>query len=284
MQLLSEDILELMLGQRPNSNALSMLQGLNQFGGDLGMGRPHRIVPYIAELGHESGAFRYDHEIWGPTSAQKRYDTRTDLGNTAAADGDGKLYAGRGPIQVTGKTNYALFTAWAKALDPAAPDFVSNPDALLTDPWEGLSPLWYWDTNDLNKYSDKGDFENLTRRINGGLNGYADRCQWYGNCALVMLGRPRNIKQFQRDEALAADGIAGPVTRAKLHDMLMALADPVAETREGLIKLLQRELSALDLYSGKIDGISGKGTQGALKNLSAANDRITTIMEKLIHV
>ncbi|WP_245440603.1 hypothetical protein [Neorhizobium sp. T25_13] len=75
------------------SNVNSVLVALDKFGLGLGLNRPHRVAHYLAQLMHESGAFRFDQEIWGPTAAQARYDTRTDLGNTPAADGDGYLTA-----------------------------------------------------------------------------------------------------------------------------------------------------------------------------------------------
>ncbi|SEI11391.1 putative chitinase [Rhizobium tibeticum] len=74
------------------ANMNSVLVELDRYGGDFGMDRVHRVVQYLAQLMHESGDFRYDREIWGPTLAQSRYDTRTDLGNTLTLDGDGKKY------------------------------------------------------------------------------------------------------------------------------------------------------------------------------------------------
>lgn len=207
-------------GRPVNSNMQSTIAGLERAGVGAGLNRPHRLAQFLAQIAHESGGWRYDAEVWGPTSAQKRYDTRTDLGNTAAADGDGFLYRGRGPIQITGKSNYRQFTAWARALDPQAPDFVANPDAVLTDPWEGLGPIWYWDTRDLNRYADNGDLLTITKRINGGTNGLADRQAQYTRAGLVLLGFA-TIKQFQDHVGLKVDGIAGPATRAAIHAELL---------------------------------------------------------------
>jgi len=191
---------------------------------------PHRTAHYIAQIAHESGRFKYDREIWGPSDAQRRYDTRTDLGNTAAADGDGYLFRGRGPIQITGRSNYSQFRAWARGIDPDAPDFVASPDAVLTSPWEGLVPIWYWDTRGLNAYADRNDIETITKRINGGLNGYTDRLELYTRTALVTLGYgPDEVRRFQADVGLKVDGDAGPMTRGSLHRELTGLAfAPVA--------------------------------------------------------
>lgn len=212
-------------GKVNESNMNSMLVALNSYGATFGLHKPHRLAHFLAQVMHESGAFRYDREIWGPTPAQKRYDTRTDLGNTAAADGDGKKNAGRGPIQLTGGDNIRKFYKWCKdTIGGAVPNFPANPDLINTDPWEGLSALFFWDTNGLNRWADQGDIETVTRRVNGGKNGLADRIDYYGRIALVLLGyRADNVRQFQADHRLEVDGDVGPRTRAALHGALVAL-------------------------------------------------------------
>lgn len=212
-------------------NATSVIVALNQYGKQFGLNQPHRVAQFLAQVMHESGEFRYDREVWGPTPAQQRYDTRTDLGNTPERDGDGELYKGRSPIQVTGKANYAGFTAWCrKNISANAPDFVRQPDLINTDPWEGLAVFWYWSTRNLNRYADQGDIEMITRRINGGLNGYADRLALYTRTALVLLGYgPTDVRRFQEAAKLdgtyagTVDGLDGPRTRSALHKTLVRL-------------------------------------------------------------
>jgi putative chitinase len=211
-------------GGTENENMRSTVAGLQRSGVGAGLERPHRLAMFLGQLSHESQGWRYDRELWGPTAAQKRYDTRTDLGNTAAADGDGFLYRGRGPIQITGKDNYRQFTAWARKMASDAPDFVANPDAVNTDPWEGLGPIWYWDTRNINSMADRGDYETVTRRINGGLNGYKDRQERYARAALTLMGRnPADVKGYQKAVGLVADGVVGPATIASMHKALSTM-------------------------------------------------------------
>lgn len=213
-----------------NDNMRSFIAGLNAFGARAGLDKPQSLAQYVAQMAHETQSFRYDREVWDGKGAQARYDTRTDLGNTAAVDGDGYKYRGRTGTQITGKTNYRLFTEWARKLDPLAPDFVADPDAANTDPWEGLGPIWYWDANRIYRYAEAGNNEMVTRTINGGLNGYADRLRLYDRAALVLLGyEADDVRGFQRAAGLAVDGISGPNTRAAMHKALTALpASPIA--------------------------------------------------------
>ncbi|WP_088624911.1 glycoside hydrolase family 19 protein [Oceanicola sp. 22II-s10i] len=235
MQIIDEKSLANIVGGRPDiSNMRSVIAGLEARGRALGLNRPHRLAIYIGQLAVESGGFRYDREVWGPTAAQKRYDTRTDLGNTPERDGDGKKFKGHTAIQITGRANTREFRDWCRTFDPNVPDFVKEPEKMNTDPWEGLGPLWYWETRDLNHYADQGDVEMVTRKINGGLNGYAERLHFYERAALVLLGyAPVGVRHFQDDRGLLVDGIAGPRTRAAMHASLKAMPDlggmPVAD-------------------------------------------------------
>ena len=219
---------------RCRANAMSVVTALDNWGLRTGLDQPHRLVHYLCQLGHESMDYQYDREIWGPTPAQRRYEGRRDLGNTER--GDGKRFMGRTGIQITGRGNVRRFTQWARrVIDAAAPDFEKEPETLNTDPWEGLVPIWYWSEGNptgksLNRFADQNDIEMVTRRINGGLNGFADRQRRYVRLALVVAGYgPDNVRAFQRDAGLTVDGIAGPRTRGALHRRLVGLSSIVSD-------------------------------------------------------
>lgn len=184
--------------------------------------KPHQLAHVLAQVMHESGGLRFDREVWGPTAAQKRYEGRKDLGNTQK--GDGSKFRGYGPIQVTGRANTTAFRDWCRKRGLNPPDFVAKPELIATSPWAGWSVVWYWETRGLNKYADINDIEMVTRKVNGGLNGYEDRLSYYDRAALVLLDRePTDLKGFQKSAKLNVDGVSGPQTRAAMHSALVAL-------------------------------------------------------------
>jgi hypothetical protein len=76
----------------------------------------------------------------------------------------------------------------------------------------------------LNRWADEGDAETITKKINGGKNGLADRFDRLARISLVPLGyRADNVLQFKADQRLQVDGYVGPKTRAAMHTALVAL-------------------------------------------------------------
>lgn len=108
-----------------------------------GIVTPLQVGHALAQLLHESAFFHYTEEVWGPNKWQRKYDTRTDLGNTPERDGDGKLYKGRGLIQLTGKDNYRAFDAWLREERGDTSDVVSNPQLVGQLPYAVTSATWY---------------------------------------------------------------------------------------------------------------------------------------------
>lgn len=128
---------------------------------------PQRIRMFLAQIGHESGQLRYVREL----ASGEAYEGRKDLGNTAP--GDGVRYKGRGLIQITGKSNYGLVS-----LALGLP-LLEKPELLEEDRNACRSAGWFWYKSNLNALADMGLFREITKRINGGYNGYADRYKLY---------------------------------------------------------------------------------------------------------
>lgn len=145
---------------------------------------PARLAAFLAQIGHESGRLAYVREIWGPTPAQQRYEGRADLGNTQP--GDGKRYMGRGLIQTTGRANYRATRDGLAAWMPDVPDLEAVPALLERPDLAAMSAAWYWHSRKLNALADAGDFATITRRINGGTNGMADRLALYGAAQVAL--------------------------------------------------------------------------------------------------
>ena len=137
-----------------------------------------RVAAFIAQIGHESGQLKYVKETWGPTAVQAKYEGRKDLGNTVA--GDGSKYRGRGLIQITGRANYM---ACGEALDL---DLIKQPELLEKPQHACMSAAWFWATKGLSTLADAGQFDKITRRINGGQNGAPDRQALYARALKVL--------------------------------------------------------------------------------------------------
>lgn len=125
----------------------------------------NRSEHYLAQIGHESLSLRYLEEIHDGSN----YEGRKDLGNIYP--GDGRRFKGRGPLQVTGRHNYTA-AAHATGLD-----LVNNPQLASQPRYAFVISAWWWWNAGCNQIADGGPgaVQALTRRINGGYNGLADR-------------------------------------------------------------------------------------------------------------
>lgn len=143
---------------------------------------PKRVAAFIAQVGHESGQFRYVREL-GNDQYLSKYDTGSlakRLGNTPEADGDGQKYRGRGLIQITGRANYM---ACGEGLSL---DLIKQPELLEKPQHACMSAAWFWATKGLSTLADAGQFDKITQRINGGQNGAADRQALYARALEVL--------------------------------------------------------------------------------------------------
>ena len=155
-----------------------------------------RLAHFLAQVAHESGNFKLVYENlrysaagllktfpkYFPTQelanryamqpqyiGNKVYSNR--MGNGNEASGEGYLFRGRGYLQLTGKSNYELLSQYV------GENLVNNPDLVATK-YPMDSALWFFDRNKLWELCDISTPESVaavTRRVNGGFNGLADR-------------------------------------------------------------------------------------------------------------
>ena len=218
---------------------------------------PLRVAAFVAQCAHESGNFTLLKENlnYSADGLMKTWPTRFPnkqiadqyarqpekianraycdrMGNGNEASGDGWRYAGKGLIQLTGKENYTRF---ADSIGKT-PEEVS--DYLQTIDGAAESACWFWNDKRLNPLADAGDIVTITRRINGGENGLADRRKHYEH-ALHVLGvdgsvqsvtesgpdlntvirrgsKGATVAAVQSKLGLAADGDFGPATERAL--------------------------------------------------------------------
>lgn len=185
-------------------------EALSQLLPEYEINTPQRIAAFIAQCAHESAEFtalkenlnyrweslrkvfpKYfpDDEIAQQYAsmpnkqeaiANRIYASR--MGNGPEESGDGYRYCGRGLIQLTGKENYTWFAA---SLNMTVEDAV---EYLQTFEGAVQSACWFWETNNLNQWADKGDILTLTKRINGGTIGLEDRIKHYEHALHVLQG------------------------------------------------------------------------------------------------
>ena len=164
---------------------------------------PLRVVHFMAQILHESGGLTIQFEnlnysaerlpkVWpsrfrpkgpldpgafahNPTKlANEVYGGR--MGNVGA--NDGFVYRGRGLLQLTGRDSYAEATAALRQDDPTAPDLVADPDQAISEAWCLQIAASEWVAKGCNALADQDSIGKVTRAINGGLIGLADRIEW----------------------------------------------------------------------------------------------------------
>lgn len=165
---------------------------------NFGIERKEEIASFLSQVGHESGHLNIleenlNYSIQGLTKTFKKYFPDEAIakryarqpkaiasrvyagrmGNGSEQSQEGWKFRGRGILQVTGKNNYrrcSMFLFEDERL-------LDDPDILLTQEYALASACWFWEENDLNQYA--GDVKRVTRLVNGGYHGLADREEIY---------------------------------------------------------------------------------------------------------
>lgn len=187
---------------------------LSQLLPDYDINTANRVAAFVAQCSHESGGFTTLKENlnYKPQSLRRlfskyfpddvlaqQYCARPNkqeaianriyanrMGNGDEHSGDGYRFCGRGLIQLTGRSNYQSF-ADSIEVDGRPLKIDEVPEYLATFEGAAQSACWFWETNNLNQWADKGDILTLTKRINGGTIGLEDRKKHYEH-ALHVLG------------------------------------------------------------------------------------------------
>ena len=178
----------------------------NEWSDKFGISTPLRFVHFIAQIAHESGEFKSMEEnlnysadgllrvfpkyFTKETAAQyarkpekianKVYANR--MGNGDEASGDGWRFKGRGAIGTTGRDNYKAYADSEFCVG----DLMSHPEWLAQSPGCYKSAMYFWWKNGLNQIADTDDVVKVTKRVNGGTNGLAQRQYYYRMAKRVM--------------------------------------------------------------------------------------------------
>lgn len=175
--MITAEQLKVLCPRTPLSRLILFPNALNETIEEFGI---TQVPQFLAQIAHESMGFIYTKELWGPTPAQAHYDLRADLGNTkpdaiavAARHGIpvGRFFSGHGLIQTTGYDNHC------EVRDALGVDCVEQPHLLTTPTLAARSAGLFWQRHGCDAIT---DFEKQTRRINGGVNGLADRYAYLG--------------------------------------------------------------------------------------------------------
>lgn len=177
--------------------ALTWAPHLSNACGNFQITTPARLAAFLAQVGHESGSFGRTVENLNYSAAglEATWPSRFTpalaaqmarnperiaehvyggrMGNRPEGSGDGYLYRGRGLIQVTGRANYEAVGEQLSRF--GCPNLLAMPQVLAEPKWAALSAAAYWYDHELNELADGGHFDAITRRINGGTLGSADR-------------------------------------------------------------------------------------------------------------
>lgn len=158
-----------------------------------------RQAQFLAQCAHESDGFQTTKEY----ASGAAYEGRADIGNTQR--GDGVRFKGRGIIQNTGRGSAKKPLSGYNLVSAAlGVDFVSKPELLEKFPYAALAAAVFWTSKRLNAAADRDDVNEVTRLVNGGHNGLAQR-KAYLKAAKRALAAPQPKAAPSEEQATAQD-------------------------------------------------------------------------------
>ena len=188
--------LELLQGMFPKTKTIVLetyIDPLNEVCDKFEINTSERLAMFLAQVGHESGGLSVVQENLNYRAERlavvfpkyfKGIDTSeyahnpekianrvyaNRMGNGDEESGDGYKFRGRGLIQLTGHNNYASFASDMGMDIDEAVEYLSTPEGAA------MSAGWYWNKTSLNQWADSSDVLTVTKKINGGTIGLAER-------------------------------------------------------------------------------------------------------------
>lgn len=212
---ITEDTIRAITPRAKASIAKAVAEVVSERGPEFGVDNPKEVCHFLAQCAYESDGFKTTVEY----ASGQAYEGRKDLGNTKR--GDGRRFKGRGIIQLTGRANYRQAGKDLGLPLETSPHLAANPETSV------LIALWYWKTRGLSKYANRDDIRTITKRINGGLNGFSGR-KMYFRRAWATLGRPKRVSTTK----IAAAGMGGAGTFLAYSEYASVAANTAMSARE----------------------------------------------------
>jgi putative chitinase len=202
------------------------------------------------------------------------------LGNTQP--GDGSRYRGRGLIQITGRHNYraARNRLFAKLGD--CPDFEEQPEALEQPKWAALSAGDFWHRTGCNQLADKGDFVALTRRINGGTNGLADRQARHKRAVAALNTSPRRVEKAPESVHIKEPDMPLPAIAAALLPSLVSAIPKLGKLFGSGSEVAERNVKAAELALNIAqETLGARSQQEAVETIGASPEAAQQVRQAI---
>lgn len=163
----------------------AFVNAVNKYGTRFGLINPESVAMFLAQCAHESGGFKW--------MGESGWLKNPDAANKSKAY---YPYYGRGFIQVTWKDAYTKFSQWYYGDNRA----VTNPKLLENPTIGAIASLWWWGVykpndgfKDLHTAAQKGDITRVTKIVNGGTKGLAERKKYFNTAIAVFKKKIWNV-------------------------------------------------------------------------------------------
>ncbi|MDJ0579097.1 hypothetical protein [Crocosphaera sp.] len=225
---------------------------LNRCLNDFQINTVSRIRHFLSQCAHESGGLKWLKEL----ASGSAYEGRKDLGNTEP--GDGRRFKGAGVIQLTGRYNYSLLEAHTG--DSRVMEGVDY----VAEKYPFTSAGVWWEENNMNFLCDRNPtVERVTRRVNGGINGLADRIKWFNIVSEVIKSIPRtsalpptpSFKEYNSHLSLASSvGVGGKNNIFDVVQVRQVFGDLGYNVDKNISTVDQKLINAIRLFQSIIAG------------------------------